>query len=78
MLLHWLCVTSSTFISRSCGSRLVSERIVNGFPCEMCQAVPFWFTLTGCDSASMFAGRGKKTTRSAWQKYSEATQYFKR
>ena len=32
MLLHWLCVTSSTFISRSCGSRLVSERIVNGFP----------------------------------------------
>ena len=29
---------------------------------EMCQALPFWFALTGCDSASMFAGRRKKTT----------------
>ena len=27
---------------------------------EMCQALPFWFALTGCDSVSMFAGREKK------------------
>ena len=45
---------------------------------EMCQALPFWFTLTGCDSASMFAGWGKMTAWSVWQKYAEVTQVFKR
>jgi len=30
---------------------------------EICRALPFWFALTGCDTVSMFAGRGKKT---AW------------
>ena len=29
---------------------------------EICRALPFWFTVTGCDTVSMFAGRGKKTT----------------
>ena len=45
---------------------------------EMCQALPFWFALTGCDSASMFAGWGKMTAWSVWQKYAEVTQVFKR
>ena len=27
---------------------------------EVCRALPFWFTFTGCDTASMFAGKGKK------------------
>ena len=31
-VLHWLCVTSSTWILRSCGSRLVPEKIADGFP----------------------------------------------
>ena len=31
-MLYWLCVTSSTWISRSCGLRLVPERIEDGFP----------------------------------------------
>ena len=26
---------------------------------EMCQVMPFWVTLTGCDSVSIFADRGK-------------------
>ena len=45
---------------------------------EMCQALPFWFALTGCDSASMFAGWGKMAAWSVWQKYAEVTQVFKR
>ena len=45
---------------------------------DTCQALSFWFALTGCDSVSMFAGRGKKTAWSVWQKYQEATQVFKR
>ena len=32
ILLYSLCVTSLTWISRSCGLRLVPERIRNGFP----------------------------------------------
>ena len=45
---------------------------------ELCEALPFWFALTGYDSVSMFAGQGKKTAWSVWQKYPEATQVFKR
>ena len=32
---------------------------------QMCQALPFWFALTGCDSVLMFSGQGKKMARSA-------------
>ena len=45
---------------------------------DICKALSFWFALTGCDSVSMFAGRGKKTAWSVWQKYPEATDVFKR
>ena len=45
---------------------------------EMYQALLFWFTLTGCDSVSMFASWRKKMASSVWQKYPEATQVFKR
>ena len=27
---------------------------------QICRALPLWFTVTGCDTVSMFAGRGKK------------------
>ena len=28
---------------------------------ETCRALPLWYALTGCDTVSSFAGRGKKT-----------------
>ena len=44
----------------------------------MCQALPFWFALTGCDFVSMFGGRGKKTAWYVWQKYPKVTEVLKR
>ena len=43
---------------------------------EICRALPFWFTVTGCGTVSMFAGRGKKTSWKVWQLYPEATETF--
>ena len=28
---------------------------------EVCRALPFWFTFTGCDTVCMFAGKGKNS-----------------
>ena len=44
----------------------------------MCQALPFWFALTGCDFVSMFGGRGKKTAWYVWQKHPKVTEVLKR
>ena len=80
MLLYWLCVTSSTWISRSFGSRLVPERIGDGFRFIYMQKhctgdVPGTALLIcGCDSVSMFASQEKKMAWSVWQKYPEAIQ----
>ena len=43
---------------------------------EVCRALPFWFAVTGCDTVSKFAGRGKKTAWAVWQKYPDVTQTF--
>jgi hypothetical protein len=45
---------------------------------DVCKALPFWFTFTGCDTVSMFAGRGKKTAWTTWQKYPDVTETFAR
>ena len=45
---------------------------------EICRALPFWFTLTGCDSVSMFAGRGKTTAWKVWEVHAEVTETFVR
>ena len=45
---------------------------------EICRALPFWFAVTGCDTVSMFAGRGKKTTWKVWEIFPEVTQSFVR
>ena len=45
---------------------------------EVCRALPFWFTLTGCDTTSMFSGRGKKTAWRVWESYPDATKLFVR
>ncbi len=45
---------------------------------EICKALPFWFSITGCDTVSMSAGRGKKTAWKIWQKYPDITETFVR
>ena len=36
---------------------------------EICRALPLWYALTGCDTVSSFAGRGKKTAWDTWGDY---------
>ena len=43
---------------------------------EMCQALQFWYGLTGRDSVSAFAGRGKKTAWETWNCFPEARSCF--
>ena len=45
---------------------------------QTCRAIPFWYSMTGCDTVSMFAGRGKKTCWNVWKSYSDATESFAR
>ena len=45
---------------------------------EVCRALPFWFTLTECDTVSMFAGRGKRTAWQVWESYPNVTSVFVR
>ena len=42
------------------------------------KALPFWYSLTGCDTVSSFCGRGKKTAWDAWSCFPEVTQCFLR
>ena len=44
---------------------------------EKCDALPFWYALTGYDTVSQFAGRGKKTAWSTWNSFPEAAESFK-
>ena len=45
---------------------------------ELCRGLPFWYCLTGCDTVSMFAGRGKKTAWQVWSVLPEVTRAFVR
>ena len=45
---------------------------------EVCRALPLWFTFTGCDTVSMFAGRGKITAWNVWNVYPDVTGAFVR
>jgi len=36
------------------------HQLANSLSEEVCRALPFWFTFTGCDTVSMFAGKGEK------------------
>ena len=42
------------------------------------KALPFWYSLTGCDTVSSFCGRGKKTAWDARSCFPEVTQCFLR
>ena len=43
---------------------------------KTCQALPYWYALTGYDTVSSFARRGKKTEWETWKAYPEATDSF--
>ena len=43
---------------------------------DMSQALPFFHALTGCDTVSCFAGRGKKTGWTTWNLFKDVTIVF--
>ena len=43
---------------------------------EICEAVLFWYALTGCDTVSQFLGKGKKTAWNTWGRFLEVTETF--
>ena len=43
---------------------------------ELCMALPFWFSFTGCDIASQFSGGGKKTAWKTWGSFSQVNETF--
>ena len=45
---------------------------------EKCRALLYWNAPTGCDTASSFCGRGKKTGRDACRCFPEFTEWFLR
>ena len=43
---------------------------------RMATALPGFHALTGCDTVSCFAGRGKKTALTTWRSYPDVTEAF--
>ena len=43
---------------------------------EKCIAMPFLHAFSGCDTVSLFAGRGKKTVWEVWRMFAEVTPTF--
>ena len=43
---------------------------------EQCEALPFFHAVTGCDTVSFFAGKGKKTAFQAWKSFPDVTSVF--
>ena len=44
---------------------------------QKCRALPFFHAFTGCDTASAFLGKGKKSAWEAWKAYPEVTEAFR-
>ena len=45
---------------------------------ETRRVLPMWFTLTGCDTVSIFSGRDKKTAWKVWKVFPEVIETFVR
>ena len=52
---------------------LAAHEIAAGLGPEKAQALPMFHALTGCDTASSFAGHGKKTAWTIWTVLPELT-----
>ena len=42
----------------------------------LCQALPFYYAFTGCDTMSQFLGKGKKSAWEAWKSLPNVTDAF--
>ena len=42
----------------------------------LCQALPFYYAFTGCDTTSQFLGKGKKSAWEAWKSLPNVTDAF--
>ena len=52
------------------------HEIANNLGETTARALPFFHALTGCDTVSFFAGKGKKTALETWRVFPEATEAF--
>ncbi|XP_061580540.1 uncharacterized protein LOC133446517 [Cololabis saira] len=52
------------------------HKIANKLDPSTCAAFPLFHALTGCDTVSAFAGRGKKTAWETWKAFPEVTKAF--
>ncbi|QQP49586.1 uncharacterized protein LOC103506659 [Caligus rogercresseyi] len=52
------------------------HEIANKLDPSTCAAFPLFHALTGCDTVSAFAGRGKKTAWETWKAFPEVTEAF--
>ena len=51
------------------------EVVVNMDP-RICATLPTFHAFTGCDTVSLFCGRGKKTAWNTWKVYPEVIEAF--
>ena len=52
------------------------HEIANKLDSSTCAALPMFHALTGCNTVSAFAGRGKKTAWETWKAFPEVTEAF--
>ena len=45
---------------------------------RICDGLTLWFSITGCDTVSMFNGKGKKTAWKAWRSFEDGVDTFAR
>ncbi len=45
---------------------------------RICDGLTLWFSITGCDTVSMFNGKGKKTAWKAWRSFDDGVDTFAR
>lgn len=53
------------------------HKIASSLNTEQCEGLPSFHALTGCDTVSLFSGKGKKTAFQAWKCFTEATKLFR-
>lgn len=53
------------------------HKITTSLTQQQCEALPFFHAVTGCDTVSYSAGKGKKTAFQAWKSNPEVTETFR-
>ena len=52
---------------------LAAQQYASALAPDKARALPMFHAITGCDTASSFAGRGKKTAWDVWMSHNEGT-----